>query len=301
MNFLKIESFLKIIEAGSINKAAEELFISQSTLSDRLTTLEEGVDAILIKRRRGTRSIELTEAGIEFIAYAKRYVELMNEIEDWKTGGQRRQLNIAAPLSINSHFMKTFFMNQLNSDAYHINISSQWNHITYQMIQKYDLDIGFVSTPYFSNAVKTEALYSEPMVVIYDARHSDYQSAKMSDLKVEDEIHLGWGPDYENWHNGIWSMSHHPLTSVDSPDLILEFLKTENSWAVVPLVVYDQFKDLRPSVKIINSKKMFSRKIYLVRQQSENPSYLKKIASFSADLEGYLEYMETAGFCELNQ
>lgn len=299
MNSLKIISFLKIIDMGSINKAAEELFTSQSTLSDRLTALEDDVGAILIKRKQGTRSIELTEAGTEFIAYAKRYMELMNEIDDWKTDSHRTQLNIGSPLSVNSYFLKTFFMNHLHSNTYHTNISSQWNHITYQMIQKYELDLGFVSTPYFLSAVKTEVLYSEPMVVIYDRHYSNYHDFTISALKVENEIHLGWGPDYDSWHHSLWPENQQPLSSVDSPHLILEFLKTKDSWAVVPLVIYDQFKELRPSIKIINSKKMFHRKIYLVTQQTENQSYLTKTKSFLTDLKDYLEYMATAGFCEL--
>lgn len=300
MNYLKIETFLKIIEVGSLNKAAEELFTSQSTVSDRLISLEEEVGSILIQRKQGTRSIELTEAGIQFMVYAQRFIELSNEIEEWKSGSQRMKINIAAPVSINSYFFKTFFMKQLSSEHFHINISSQWNHNTYQMLQKYELDIGFVSTPFFLNGVETQDLYSEPMVVIYDAHHSDYQGVQLADLKAEDEIHLGWGPDYENWHKSFWSSHDHPLTSVDSPHLILEFLKTTSSWAVVPLVIYDQFRVLNPFIKAINSKKIFTRKIYLAKRQSENLVYNKKMDHFLLEIQDYLEYMETAGFCELN-
>lgn len=39
MNYLQIESFLKTIELGSMTKASNALFISQSTLSDRITKL----------------------------------------------------------------------------------------------------------------------------------------------------------------------------------------------------------------------------------------------------------------------
>lgn len=300
MNYLKVETFLKIIETGSINKAADELYTSQSTVSNRLISLEEEIGSVLIQRKQGTRSIELTEAGIQFMVYAHRLIELNKEVEEWKSGSQRMKVNIAAPVSVNSYFFKTFFMKQLTSEQYHINISSQWNHNTYQMLQNYELDIGFVSTPFFLNSVETLELYSEPMVVIYDRDHSNYQGFEIKNLKVDDEIHLGWGPDYENWHNSLWSATEHPLTSVDSPNLILEFLKTPHSWAAVPLVIYDQFKILNPSIKAFNSKKMFNRKIYLARRQSENLIYINKINHFLLELQDYLEYMETAGFCELS-
>lgn len=39
MKITEIESFLAIVEAGNISKAADNLFISQSTLSQRLKRL----------------------------------------------------------------------------------------------------------------------------------------------------------------------------------------------------------------------------------------------------------------------
>ena len=59
----EIETFLAVVAAGSVNKAARLLNITQSSVSQRLKKLEEDVGSVLIDRRKGGRSIQLTHAG----------------------------------------------------------------------------------------------------------------------------------------------------------------------------------------------------------------------------------------------
>ena len=76
MNYLQIEAFLKTIELGSMTKAANALFISQSTLSGRITQLEEEIGVELFSRGHGSKGVVLTPKGINFIDYAKKILIL---------------------------------------------------------------------------------------------------------------------------------------------------------------------------------------------------------------------------------
>ena len=53
--------FLKVVETGSISKAANELFISQPALSQQLKKLEKEFNAKLFTR--SNKGIELTNEG----------------------------------------------------------------------------------------------------------------------------------------------------------------------------------------------------------------------------------------------
>ncbi len=55
--------FLMIVESGTISGAARRLSIAQPALSNRLKQLEQYLDTTLIETTRGSRNIELTEAG----------------------------------------------------------------------------------------------------------------------------------------------------------------------------------------------------------------------------------------------
>ena len=60
MNLAEIETFLMIVKTKNITKTAENLFLSQPTVSHRLKLLEEELDVRLISRKKGYKQIELT-------------------------------------------------------------------------------------------------------------------------------------------------------------------------------------------------------------------------------------------------
>jgi LysR family nitrogen assimilation transcriptional regulator len=72
MNIKLLESFLRVVEFGSINRAAKELGLTQPALSRSLSELERDVGRpLLIRRRRG---VALTDAGM---ILAARSAELL--------------------------------------------------------------------------------------------------------------------------------------------------------------------------------------------------------------------------------
>lgn len=72
MLFGQLECFLAVARAGSMSRAAEEMFLAQPSLTARLKALEHEVgDQLFVRTRSGMR---LTEAGRQFLPYAERAV-----------------------------------------------------------------------------------------------------------------------------------------------------------------------------------------------------------------------------------
>ena len=63
MNNTDMETFWAVLEHGTLTAAAEALFITQPTLTNRIQSLEAEVGVQLFHRGKGIRHIELTEAG----------------------------------------------------------------------------------------------------------------------------------------------------------------------------------------------------------------------------------------------
>ena len=73
MTIQQCKYILKIIECRSLNEAARQLFVAQSTLSVSVKSLEQEL-GIKIFERSGN-GVFLTEAGTEFARYARQLVE----------------------------------------------------------------------------------------------------------------------------------------------------------------------------------------------------------------------------------
>ena len=71
---------LKVLECGSFNEAAKQLFVAQSSLSVSVKTLEQELNIKIFERSLG--GVYLTEEGTEFVRYARQFVEL----NDFVTG-----------------------------------------------------------------------------------------------------------------------------------------------------------------------------------------------------------------------
>ncbi len=97
MNLTVLQTFLAIVETGSLVRASERLNVTQSTITARLKALEEDLGQSLINRQKSGAS--LTSSGRKF----KRYAEAMLEL--WQQARQETSLpeGIEAACRIGCH------------------------------------------------------------------------------------------------------------------------------------------------------------------------------------------------------
>ena len=84
LNMDVLRTFVTGLELGSFSRAAERLGRSQSAISTQLRRLEEQVGKPLLKK--SGRGLALTTAGESLFSYAKRILELNDEVVDRRTG-----------------------------------------------------------------------------------------------------------------------------------------------------------------------------------------------------------------------
>ncbi len=87
MEIKQVEYFLKVVETGSFSAAANELYISQSSLSKQIMTLESELGFPLFNRAK--RKISLTPGGKTFLPHARSlreaYQGMLVEVASYKT------------------------------------------------------------------------------------------------------------------------------------------------------------------------------------------------------------------------
>lgn len=96
MTLQQLHYILTIAKTGSLSKAAEELYISQPSLTGAVRELESELGVILFYR--GGKGMTLTNDGIEFISYAReiyyRYEQLIERYG--KNGAVKKKFGISS-------------------------------------------------------------------------------------------------------------------------------------------------------------------------------------------------------------
>ena len=76
MNTEELKTFIFLSKVKNFTLAAEQLYIAQSTVTNRISELEKEVGKKLFTR--GSKTVKLTEAGEIFLRYAERILDLQN-------------------------------------------------------------------------------------------------------------------------------------------------------------------------------------------------------------------------------
>jgi len=97
---LEMETFVRVVEAGTLSAAAEQLAVAKSAVSKRLSDLEARLGVQLLART--TRSLNLTDSGQSFLVQAKDILSAVEIAESTAAGSRsllQGNLRIAAPLT----------------------------------------------------------------------------------------------------------------------------------------------------------------------------------------------------------
>lgn len=91
MRIQQLHYIIKIVETGSMNEAAKQLFITQPSLSNAVRDLERemGIEIFI----RNPKGITLTKDGVEFLSYARQIIEQTALLEErYKSKTTTREL-----------------------------------------------------------------------------------------------------------------------------------------------------------------------------------------------------------------
>lgn len=78
LDITTLRSFIAVADAGGVTRAASFLNLTQSAVSMQIKRLEESLDLTLLDRQG--RGVVLTAAGEQLLAYARRIVDLNDEV-----------------------------------------------------------------------------------------------------------------------------------------------------------------------------------------------------------------------------
>lgn len=106
MNVSHLEFFCAVARYGSINKAAQALYISQPHLSHIIRDLEEDVGMALIERSK--QGVTLTPEGERFLEHAQVVLQEMENLKRLSRRSTQNQDRLSVSMTKFSHTMESF-------------------------------------------------------------------------------------------------------------------------------------------------------------------------------------------------
>ena len=292
MNLAEIETFLMIVKTKNITKTAENLFLSQPTVSHRLKSLEEELDVKLIARKKGYKQIEITTQGEAFIPIAERWVSVWREMQYLKHSQETLYLTVGCTDTMNSVLMELYHQ-MLGEKEQNINlhIKTHYSYELYDLLENHESDIGFVYHHLQFKNIVTEPIMREKMYILRSARAGEPREAIHTDeLDPQKEIFVSWEANYQIWHDQTISKGEWPRIQVDTFELLLHLLADDTLWAIVPISVAERIASLRPVQisEIANATQPPERITYKIKHKYPNEATLKAVQVFEEKINAYL-------------
>ncbi len=199
MTLNQIQYFLTIARYENYHKAAQELYVSQPSLSRAIAALEEEMGVVLFEKHG--RGVMLTRAGKIFREYAERIVRdcsiAERKMQELSTDGGKVEIGYVFPLagSYIPRKVRKFLDTKENSQV----VFTFWQNHTPAIVNrvlKGTLDIGFGG--YVGNdELEYFPLISQEMVVITPKDHPLAGRESVSVRELENYPVIGY--DRESW------------------------------------------------------------------------------------------------------
>ena len=232
-----IETFLEIVNTRNISSAADNLFMSQSALSSRLNALEEELGVVLFKRSKGSRYVQLTRHGEQFIPIAERWMMLLNDTSALSSD-YTQSIRVGSIDSVNALLLYPLYSRLVNSCLQlKIEIVTQPSRAIYDHMINRDYDFGLVAIKSHRTDVIVKPLFSMEMCVAMKCGDNINSFSSPYDLDPECEIHMDLGPEIKVWHDRYFASDAHQL-SIDSFQLMEQCLLVPGRWALIPSNIY---------------------------------------------------------------
>lgn len=287
MEIHQLEYVLAIAKHNNFTTAAKEINISQSSLSQQVSKLESELGINLFVRT--TRSVQLTPAGIEFVAHAKRAVLAFRETQRCiceYTTNEKGQITLGI-LPIVGYYPLPNLVASFNKIFPGIQFALLERQCVelLDMVLSSEIDAAIVQQTIPDPQLQFYNLITDRMVLVTSKNHplASKKSVDLSELKHEKFI-IPPRPSghYHDSIDACRSLGFEPeiLMTCSHVRTILGLVREELGITLLSSSI--AALDVDPSLSILTLTPTIYRKIHLVlRTDSDLPPILKLFVKFA--------------------
>ena len=179
----QLQYFLAVARAKSFSRAAEDLSISQPTLSRAVQKLEEAIGEPLFERK--PREVTLTDLGELFFDRVEQIVIQIDDLQlELSDSGQKGRIRVAVIPTIAPYLLPTLlddFARQYPNVSVIIQEDTTANILT--MCKHGEVDLAILAQPINIKYMEIEDLFEEELLLVFPKGH---QLEKKSKINLQD-------------------------------------------------------------------------------------------------------------------
>jgi len=268
MTHSEIEAFFAICRHKSISKAAQELYITQSSLSTRLKTLEDAVGCPLLLRAKGRREISLTAQGQAFYDLALQYREVMQKMGAVGKGAPTESLRVSAIDSVGNYLLPPVMERFLkNYPHIHLSLQEMEAEQTCLSIIRGRTDLAFSTAKVETDQIVATPFLSDPFTLICAADAPYADGVTLGALIPWNEVYIRWSADFAFWHQSTFGTEMLPQIQLDIMGQIGLFVSQPGKWTLAPQSVARQLCDASGLRQCAPAFRVPHRDLYILRHR----------------------------------
>lgn len=153
MTLQQLKYVIEVARSRSISKAAQNLFISQPSLSNALKELENEIGIIIFQRTN--KGIIMTPEGAEFLSYARQVVEQANLLENRYSNIQSSQQHFSVSAQHYAFAVSAFvrLLEEYNRDEYEFTLRETKTYEIIEDVKNLHSEIGILYVNDFNKKV----------------------------------------------------------------------------------------------------------------------------------------------------
>lgn len=189
MNIKQLKYFIAVAQAGSFSAAADELYISQSSLSKQIIALEKSLALDLFDRNK--RKIVLTDAGLTFLPYAQQlnhyYEAMLIDMSTYQT--KAASLSVVA-IPVIAQYGITNYISRFRNAYPHVHFILEEREASAILpaLNNYQFDLAFMRDNYLDGTQYGQIKLSyDKFVLVVSANHPCAGKSMVSLTELSDE------------------------------------------------------------------------------------------------------------------
>lgn len=245
MNTQYLKTFIALCQYENFTRAADSLFVTQSTVTKRIAQLESEVNKKLFHRDK--KHVELTVEGQVFLKYAQRIVELEEaSIKDMRAYEKyKNYLRIGATNSIYECHIIQLISKYLQNKTNSIKITISHSSDLLLMLQDGIIDVAFVYYPFQKTGFDCIPFQTDELVLVTGGENCEHKKGIMKN-ELKDVNYLMCNFALKEIGTFIRELfpQHYPFSlEIDNSTKIIQYLINGTGYSFVPFKMVKEHID----------------------------------------------------------